>query len=84
MSRLIVLHGNGFRSKTEMKDEMVFFALVAVALAIFACINAILCMTNFNNGLKPLLLYQDFNQEQRVKFEPVEAYMRYSTRFELD
>ncbi|KAF4300859.1 hypothetical protein GTA08_BOTSDO10826 [Botryosphaeria dothidea] len=56
VSRILVLLGNGWRSKTIMKDEMLFFAFVALILVFFTLVSSIMCMINFGHGLKPHLL----------------------------
>ncbi|EOD43537.1 hypothetical protein UCRNP2_9767 [Neofusicoccum parvum UCRNP2] len=56
ISRIIVLCGNGWRSKTIMKDEMLFFAFVALIFVFFTLVTSILCIANFGHGLRPHLL----------------------------
>ncbi|KAF1840893.1 uncharacterized protein K460DRAFT_321489 [Cucurbitaria berberidis CBS 394.84] len=54
-SRLIVLCGSGFLSRTALKDQMLLFASVGLSFAIFTFITGAICISNFNKGLKPIL-----------------------------
>jgi hypothetical protein len=82
LTRILVLEGKGFLSKTILKDEMLLFASVALGLATLACLNAIVCTFNFNKGLKPLLQRSSW-KETPHEFEPVHEH-RYAERIELD
>ncbi|KAH7090371.1 hypothetical protein FB567DRAFT_626361 [Paraphoma chrysanthemicola] len=82
LSRILVLTGHGIRANTLLKDEMLLYAGVALALATLACLNAMLCLANFNKGLKPLLQRSSWNKSAH-EFEPVNQH-RYSERIELD
>ncbi|KAH4353979.1 hypothetical protein HBH98_013200 [Parastagonospora nodorum] len=82
LSRILTLKGDGFYSRTILKDEMLLFASVALGLATLACINAMLCTFNFNKGLKPLLHRSSWKQTPH-EFEPVHQH-RYAERIELD
>lgn len=82
LSRILVLNGNGVRSKTLLKDEMLLFAGTALALATMACFNAMLCVANFGKGLKPLLQNSSWRQKPH-EFEPINQH-RYAERIELD
>ncbi|OAL01939.1 hypothetical protein IQ06DRAFT_219702, partial [Phaeosphaeriaceae sp. SRC1lsM3a] len=82
ISRILVLLGHGLLSKTLLKDEMLLFAGVALALATLACLNAMVCVFNFNKGLKPLLQREHWKQTPH-EFEPVHQH-RYAERIELD
>lgn len=82
LSRILVLEGDGFYSRTILKDEMLLFASVALSLATLACLNAMLCTFNFNKGLKPLLHRSTWKQTPH-EFEPVHQH-RYAERIELD
>lgn len=39
-----------------MRDEILFFALIALTLIVGTLISSIACMSNFGHGLKPQLL----------------------------
>jgi hypothetical protein len=52
VSRLIVLNGSGKRANTTGKDMMQLFAYVALVLTAALLVCSILCLTNFNHGLK--------------------------------
>ncbi|CBX92243.1 hypothetical protein IAQ61_000422 [Plenodomus lingam] len=82
LSRILLLTGKSRRANTALKDEMLFFAGTAIALATLACFNAMLCVFNFRKGLRPLLGGYSWNQAPSV-FEPVHQH-RYSERIELD
>ncbi|KAH7075769.1 hypothetical protein BKA63DRAFT_543122 [Paraphoma chrysanthemicola] len=82
LSRILVLTGHGIRANTLLKDEMLLYAGVALALATLACLNAMLCLANFNKGLKPLLQRSSWNKSPH-EFEPINQH-RYSERIELD
>ncbi|KAH7060447.1 hypothetical protein B0J12DRAFT_695823 [Macrophomina phaseolina] len=56
VSRVLLLLGNGKRSETILKDEMLFFAFVALFLVTSTLVASILCMINFGHGLEPHLL----------------------------
>ncbi|KAB2574088.1 hypothetical protein BFW01_g1419 [Lasiodiplodia theobromae] len=56
VSRIILLVGDGPRSKTIMKDEMMFFAVVSLILTASTLVASTWCMINFGHGLKPHLL----------------------------
>lgn len=82
ISRILVLLGHGLLSKTLLKDEMLLFAGVALALATLVCLNTMVCVVNFNKGLKPLLQREHWKQTPH-EFEPVHQH-RYAERIELD
>ncbi|OSS43579.1 hypothetical protein B5807_11775 [Epicoccum nigrum] len=85
ISRILILNGipKSRRSATTLKDEMLFFAGCALTLAIVACVNAMLCLLNFNQGLKPLLLNSGWKQN-KYEFSPIHAQARLTSRLELD
>ncbi|KAH7412188.1 hypothetical protein DE146DRAFT_272998 [Phaeosphaeria sp. MPI-PUGE-AT-0046c] len=82
ISRILVLLGDGLLSMTLLKDEMLLFAGVALALATLACLTTMVCVFNFNKGLKPLLQREHWKQTPH-EFEPVNQH-RYAERIELD
>jgi hypothetical protein len=82
ISRLLVLEGHGFYSKTILKDEMLLFAGVSLALATMISLTAMVCVFNFNKGMKPLLQRNSWKGGQH-EFEPVHQH-RYAERIELD
>jgi hypothetical protein len=82
VSRILVLEGHGFYSKTILKDEMLLFAGVALALGTMTCLTAMVCLLNFNKGLKPLLQRNSWKNTPH-EFEPVHQH-RYAERIELD
>ncbi|KAF9698737.1 hypothetical protein EKO04_003296 [Ascochyta lentis] len=85
ISRILVLNDipHSPRSSTLLKNEMLLFAGCSLTLATIACVNATLCLFNFNRGLKPLLLDSGWKQG-RYEFEPIHAQGRLSARLELD
>jgi hypothetical protein len=85
ISRILILNGipKSRRSATTLKDEMLFFAGCALTLAIVACVNAMVCLLNFNQGLKPLLLNSGWKQN-KYEFSPIHAQARLTSRLELD
>jgi hypothetical protein len=85
ISRILALNGvpPSQRSNTILKNEMLLFSGGALALAIVACVNAIMCFFNFNQGLKPLLMDSGWKQG-RYEFEPIHAQGRPYARLELD
>jgi hypothetical protein len=82
VSRILVLEGNGFYSRTILKDEMLLFASVSLTLGTLACLTAMVCLFNFNKGLKPLLQRNSWKSTPH-EFEPVHQH-RYAERIELD
>ena len=85
ISRILILNDvpKSPRSKTILKNEMLFFAGFSVTLATMAFLNATLCLFNFNHGLKPLLLDAGWKQG-RYEFQPIHPQARMSVRLELD
>jgi hypothetical protein len=83
VSRFIVLNGDSLLAKTLLIDEMQLFLGVALALAVPACINAIVCINNFGHGLKPILLDSSWKRSAQ-SFAPMHAQTRYAERLELD
>lgn len=81
LSRILVLNGKGIRANTLLKDEMLLLAGTALALATFACFNAMVCIANFGKGLKPLLQNSSW-KETPHEFEPVNQH-RYAERIDL-
>lgn len=84
ISRIIVLNGTGLRANTLLKDEMLLFAIIALVFAISACINAVICLANFNRGLKQLLLNPTWKQRESYEFEPVHNLVYLPERLDLD
>lgn len=62
---------------------MLLFAGCSLALATVAGLNATVCLLNFDQGLKPLLMDSGWKQG-RYEFEPIHAQGRLSARLELD
>jgi hypothetical protein len=62
---------------------MLLFASVAVALGTLACLTAMVCVFNFNKGLKPLLQRNSWKNNTPHEFEPINQH-RYAERIELD
>ena len=85
VSRILILTGvpPSLRSNTILKNEMLLFAGCSLALATIACGNATVCLLNFGQGLKPLLMDTGWKQG-RYEFEPIHAQGRLSARLELD
>ncbi|KAH8726091.1 hypothetical protein GQ44DRAFT_614761 [Phaeosphaeriaceae sp. PMI808] len=81
LSRILILTGKGLMSKTLLKNEMLLFAGVTLALATLACLNTMICAVNFKKGLKPLLEISSW-QESPHEFEPVHQH-RYAQRIDL-
>lgn len=52
VSRLIVLNGSGMRANTTGKDMMQLFAYVSLVLTVALLACSVLCLINFNHGLK--------------------------------
>lgn len=52
VSRLIVLNGSGMRANTTGKDMMQLFAYVSLVLTVALLVCSVLCLINFNHGLK--------------------------------
>lgn len=52
ISRIIILHGHTLRANTTGKGLMLLFAVVALTLTTAALITSVVCMLNFNRGLK--------------------------------
>jgi hypothetical protein len=71
-----------------MGNEMMLFAIAALAFTTLVCINSIVCICNFGYGLKPLLSLGDKNQRKEYEFQPLrhraghQSFM--SQRFDLD
>jgi hypothetical protein len=61
---------------------MLLFGSTSLALASLAFITAIVCVFNFNKGLKPLL-QRDSWKSTPHEFEPINEH-RYAERIELD
>ncbi|KAJ5156088.1 hypothetical protein N7492_008891 [Penicillium capsulatum] len=52
LSRIVILNGHTFRANTTGKGLMMLFAIVALVLTTGALIVSVICMLNFNRGLK--------------------------------
>jgi hypothetical protein len=65
-----------------LKDEMLLFGSTSMVLASLASITALVCVFNFNKGLKPLLQRNSWKQTVH-EFEPIHEH-RYAQRIELD
>ncbi|KAH6613029.1 hypothetical protein C7974DRAFT_322330, partial [Boeremia exigua] len=66
VSRLAVLYGKSLRARTIMKEEMVFFALMALLFAIAATGVGCACVMNFGKSLKPFLQVGASRQEPEL------------------
>ncbi|KAJ5669255.1 hypothetical protein N7462_010325 [Penicillium macrosclerotiorum] len=55
LSRIVILYGHGFLAKTAGKNMMLLFAFIALILMVFTLLCAVLCLSNFNCGLKSVL-----------------------------
>jgi hypothetical protein len=64
-------------------DEMQLFLGVALALAVPACINAIVCISNFGHGLKAILTDSSWKRSGQ-SFAPMHAQSQFAERLELD
>lgn len=62
-----MLCGNGERADTADKDMMLLFAFVALILMICTLICAVVCVLNFNHGLKEVL--NETNYKRDTHFE---------------
>lgn len=82
LNRLLALEGHGFVSNTALKDEQLLFASVSLGLGTLASLTAMVCVINFNKGLKPLLQRNSWKQMPH-EFEPIHQH-RYAERIELD
>lgn len=51
--------GDGPRSNTLLKDEMILFALVALTFVFTTLVTAIQVLINFGHGLKPVFQRQE-------------------------
>lgn len=85
INRILILNDipHSLRSNTILKNEMLFFAGCSLALATGAGLNASVCLLNFNQGLRPLLMDSGW-KNGRYEFEPIHAQGRLSARLELD
>ncbi|KAF1923345.1 uncharacterized protein M421DRAFT_75520 [Didymella exigua CBS 183.55] len=85
ISRILILNDipHSGLSNTILKNEMLLFAGCSLALATTACVNATVCILNFNQGLKPLLASSGL-KTGTYNFEPIHAQARLSVRLELD
>ncbi|KAK7720423.1 hypothetical protein SLS57_005512 [Botryosphaeria dothidea] len=59
LSRLAAMCGDGPRSNTLLKDEMILFALVALTFVFTTLVTAIQVLINFGHGLKPVFQRQE-------------------------
>lgn len=62
-----MLCGNEERADTADKDMMLLFAFVALILMICTLICAVVCVLNFNHGLKEVL--NETNYKRDTHFE---------------
>jgi hypothetical protein len=69
VSRILVLNGDSFLAKTPLKDEMLFFAGVALGFSSIAFTTGSICFANFGKGLKPLVLGQIQRKRPNNEFE---------------
>lgn len=58
-----MLCGNGERANTADKDMMLLIAFVALILMICTLICAVVCVFNFNHGLKEVLSETSYKRE---------------------
>lgn len=69
VSRIVVLYGDSMLAKTILKDEMIFHASVALGFSVFAVLAGSICLSNFRQGLKPLVLGQVQSKRPISAFE---------------
>jgi hypothetical protein len=81
LNRILDLEGHGFVANTSLKDEQLLFASVSLGLGTLACLTAMVCVFNFNKGLKPLLQRNNWKQTPH-EFEPIHQH-RYAERIDL-
>ncbi|OAL46339.1 hypothetical protein IQ07DRAFT_146909 [Pyrenochaeta sp. DS3sAY3a] len=63
INRLVVLHGTSIRANTDLKEQMVFYAVAALVFSTAAFGVGCACFMNFGKGLRPVLL----SQVQRIE-----------------
>ncbi|KAL4796720.1 hypothetical protein BDV19DRAFT_75842 [Aspergillus venezuelensis] len=73
ISRLIVLNGDGIRANTVGKQMMLLWAWISLALTLALLICSVVCLINFNHGLK--------NVKRGINREARGAYMLHSTPY---
>lgn len=86
LSQIILLCGNGVRANTAGKDMMLLFAFIALVFTVGTLVCAIICMTNFNRGLKMVNKRKDVTRESYM-FKDVEintSYQGRTSRISLD
>ncbi|KAF2733284.1 hypothetical protein EJ04DRAFT_605723 [Polyplosphaeria fusca] len=83
LSRILALHGDGVRSCTLLKNEMLLFANVAMVLALLAGANALVCFSKCRRELKLVLLDERWNGAE-YRFEPIHHQARFPERLKLD
>lgn len=88
ISRIVVLNGNGLRSMTTLKDEMLLYAGSALTFNMLICVNSLICVAGYGHGLKPLLSGEVSDGQQSYKFHSLPDQSAHellvSRRFDLD
>ncbi|EOA84372.1 uncharacterized protein SETTUDRAFT_21723 [Exserohilum turcica Et28A] len=69
ISRLIVLNGRSQLANTLMKNEMMFYLVVALAFDSASFVIGSICFANFRKGLRPFLLGQIQRQSRAEQME---------------
>lgn len=80
LSRIIVLCGGGLRANTAGKDMMLLFAFIALVLTAATLVCAIICMVNFNRGLKMVNMKRKDVARESYMMKGVEANTSYQGR----
>lgn len=63
ISRIVVLCGSGTRANTASKDMMLLFAFVALILMVCTLVCAVVCVFNFDHGLRGVLDEKGYKRE---------------------
>ncbi|KAJ5358414.1 uncharacterized protein N7496_010827 [Penicillium cataractarum] len=63
ISRIVVLYDDGRRANTADKDMMLLFAFAALILMAFTLICAVICVFNFNHGLREVLDEKSYKRD---------------------
>ena len=81
ISRIVVLCGSGTLANTANKDMMLLFAFVALILMVCTLVCAVVCVFNFDHGLREVLDEKGFKRET-CQFEPLSG--RYDLSYSSD
>ncbi|KAF5002757.1 hypothetical protein FGRMN_155 [Fusarium graminum] len=93
VTRLAGLYGTGLVSKTVMKGEMALFAFFSLAFTFMSIIAAVICIMNFGEGPKALLMGHSSNVASSSAIDLTnprhlgitsDATERISKRFDMD